>query len=113
MSSKRRLWPGAMPCMHKTPETEATIGRRKRRDQHSNKRLMVELLSESNDAINPLEENVSEAEIEQEDEHYEEHQSQSSSTNTCHTKTADRRIDDDILDVESSEAVIDELTNLK
>lgn len=75
---------------------------------------MVELLSEPNDEINPLEDTISEADIIEEDEHYEDHQSQSSSTNTFHTKTADRRIDDDdILDVESSEAVIDELTNLK
>lgn len=101
-----------MPCMHKAPETEATtIGRRKRREQTINKRLMTELLSEPNDTSNSLEDMI-EADIVHEDENYEEHQSQSSSTNTFQTKTVDRQ-GVGFLDVESSEAVIDELTNLK
>lgn len=118
-----------MPCMHKTPATGAAIGRRKGREKmvHSNKRLMLELLAEPTIDVtpDPLEENESEAELTREEdehcveeqqtienEHYEDQQQSQNSPTIIFPKSDERHVDD-FLDVECSEAVIDELTNQK
>lgn len=89
---------------------------------------MLEVLAEpTNDVTSdPLEENESEAEytreedeqyeeVEQqtaEDKHYEQEQQSQNSSTIIFPKSDERHVDD-FLDVESSEAVIDELTNQK
>lgn len=90
---------------------------------------MLELLAEPTDDVtsDPLEENESESEYRREedeqyeeeeqqktaeDEHYEEEQQSQNSSTIIFPKSDERHVDD-FLDVESSEAVIDELTNQK